>query len=248
MQELDILYEDNHLLVVNKPAGIATMGAESGPTVHSLAAEYLKKKYHKPGNVYVGIVSRLDAMTSGVLVLARTSKAASRLVPQFAAKNGSAAAKIYLAIVEGSVRSDEGVWEDYVRKDDEARRMRVVDSSKGSAKRARSRFVAVSRCDEESILAIQLLSGRKHQIRVQAAHRGHAVLGDRKYNARTAFPAGVALHSWRLQITHPTRRESMWFEAGLPDSWRGARAQRIDFSALRPQLSLRFDLPTDVKA
>ncbi len=79
MHELDVLYEDNHLLVVNKPAGIATMGAESGPTLHSMAAAYLKQKYRKPGRVYVGIVSRLDAMTSGVVVLARTSKAASRL-------------------------------------------------------------------------------------------------------------------------------------------------------------------------
>ena len=248
MHELDILYEDNHLLVINKPAGIATMGAESGPTVHSLAADYLKRKYRKPGNVYVGIVSRLDAMTSGVLVLARTSKAASRLVPQFADKNGSAAAKIYLAIVEGRIDCDEGIWEDHLRKDDEARRMRVVDPSWRGAKAARLRFVTVSRSDEESTLAIQLLSGRKHQIRVQAAERGHAVLGDRKYNARMAFPTGVALHSWRLQITHPTRRETMWFEAGLPNSWRGARAQRIDLTTLRPRLSRQFNLSTDSQA
>ncbi len=92
--------------------------------------------------------------------------------------------KIYVAVVEGSVDAGEGVWEDYVRKDDEARRMRVVDASAAGAKQARLRFVTIDRSDEESILAIQLLSGRKHQIRVQAAARTHAVVGDRKYNAR----------------------------------------------------------------
>ena len=86
MQDLDVLFEDNHLLVVNRPAGLPTMGAESGPTAHSLAAQYIKRSCGKPGRVFVGIVSRLDAMTSGVLVLARTSKAASRLTAQFASK------------------------------------------------------------------------------------------------------------------------------------------------------------------
>ncbi len=129
MSALDVLYTDNHLLVVNKPAGIATMGAESGPTVHSIAADYLKKVFHKPGRVFVGVVSRLDAMTSGVLVLARTSKSASRLSAQFANKSGHDVCKIYLAAVEGRLETEQGHWTDHVRKDDAAMRMRVVGPS-----------------------------------------------------------------------------------------------------------------------
>ena len=99
MKPLHILFEDNHLLVVNKPSGIATMGSESGPTLHSLGCSYLKKKYKKPGNVYLGVVSRLDAMTSGVIVFARTSKAATRLNQQFSGIGTKTASKIYLALI-----------------------------------------------------------------------------------------------------------------------------------------------------
>ena len=126
MESLDILYEDNHLLVVNKPVGIATMGAEQGPTVHSMAADYLKRTYHKPGKAFVGVVSRLDAMTSGVLVLARTSKAASRLSTQFAERSGDGTTKIYLAALDGDLQASQGELTDQVLKDDAAHRMRVV--------------------------------------------------------------------------------------------------------------------------
>src|SRR5690606_18516931 len=105
---LDVLYEDNHLLAINKPAGIATMGAQLGtPTIVQIAKDYLKKKYKKPGNVYLGVVSRLDAPVSGVLLLARTSKAARRLSQQFA---GSVPRKVYLAVVHGPKLPDEGLW------------------------------------------------------------------------------------------------------------------------------------------
>jgi 23S rRNA pseudouridine1911/1915/1917 synthase len=224
VKNLDVLYEDNHLLVVNKPSGIATMGAESGPTIHSMAADYLKRTYNKPGKAFVGIMSRLDSMTSGVLVLARTSKAASRLSEQFAAKR-EGVSKIYLAVVSPSVDSDKDNWTDWVRKDDSAKRMRVVDSSAKDAKQARLQFCTLGTGSDHSLVAVQLLTGRKHQIRVQFADRGHPVIGDRKYGSLRPFSAGVALHSWRLQIVHPTRREPMWFTAGPPPSWKPFRGQ-----------------------
>lgn len=221
--KLDVLFEDNHLLVVNKPAPLATMGAESGATAHSLAAAYIKHKYNKPGKAFVGIVSRLDSMTTGVLVMARTSKAASRLSAQFADRSESGVSKIYLAAVKGSLEKPTGELVDFVRKDDEARRMRVVEPNADRAQEARLRYVVLGANEDTTLVAVQLLTGRKHQIRVQFADHGHAILGDRKYNSQESFPCGVALHSWRLQIVHPTLREKMWFDATLPKSWKGLR-------------------------
>ena len=169
MDPLEVIYEDNHLLVINKPAGIATMGAESGPTVHSMAADYIKKAYDKPGRVFVGVVSRLDSMTTGVLVLARTSKAASRLSAQFAGKSESDLSKIYLAAVDGHIDPPDGRLEDHVLKDDAARRMRLVDHSAKGSQQAALRYTTVGASEDISILAVQLLTGRKHQIRVQLA-------------------------------------------------------------------------------
>lgn len=245
MHRLDILFEDNHLLVVNKPPELATMGSESLPTVHSLAVDYLRRKYHKPGRVYLGIVSRLDAMTSGVLVLARTSKAASRLVPQFAAKDGSGAIKLYLAIIEGQLGAESGRWDDSLLKDDAARRMRVVDSNEPGAQAASLSFLRVARWKNRSLVAIQLLSGRKHQIRVQFSDRGHPLLGDRKYGAKSAWASGVALHSWRLKIVHPTHRKEMWFEAALPQSWRSGGTMIPEARQLTDRINEHFKLTRD---
>ena len=245
MSSLDILYEDNHLLVVNKPSGIATMGAESLPTVHSLAAEYLKRAYNKPGRAFVGIVSRLDAMTSGVLVLARTSKAASRLSSQFTPGSPDQAKKIYLAAVAGTLDSPQAELVDYVRKDDAAKRMKVVGQTVPSAKQARLRYVTLGQQGELSVVAARLLTGRKHQIRLQFADRGHPVLGDRKYGSNRRFSAGVALHSWRLQIIHPTKRHPMWFEADVPPSWSPFRRMLPSAEAIRASIEEFFQLTGD---
>lgn len=229
MEPLDILYEDNHLLVVNKRAGIATMGALDGPTVHSLAADYLKRAYHKPGKAFVGVVSRLDAMTTGVLVLARTSKAATRLASQFAEHAGDRTEKIYLAGLDGIMRDSRGLLDDHVLKDDAAHRMRVVGPSVPQAKQARLRYCVLQANDRSTLVAVRLLSGRKHQIRLQFAERGHPVTGDRKYGSRSEFAEGIALHSWRLRVEHPTLRSEMWFEADPPSSWnRLLRGVRLD--------------------
>ena len=246
MPSLDILYEDNHLLVLNKPAGIATMGAESGLTMHSLAADYLKSAYQKPGRAYVGVVSRLDAMTSGVLVFARTSKAASRLTPQFARQEGSdAAVKIYLAALEGEWRAERGELSGYVRKDDAARRMRVVGRAAPGAQSARLRFVTLAHTDVATLVAVRLLSGRKHQVRVQFADAGTPLWGDRKYGGRERLDRGIGLHSWRLRITHPTRKTPLWFTAELPNTWRRFRRGLPESGELWRSVREEFDLTAD---
>ena len=203
------------------------MGAESGPTLHSMAADYIKHAYNKPGNVYVGIVSRLDAMTSGVVVLARTSKAASRLAPQFSpdASPESKAQKIYLAVVEGQLGDEDGVLQDHVIKDDAAHRMRVVSAEIPAARNAQLRYHVIARSDEHSMVAVRLGTGRKHQIRLQFANRRHPVIGDRKYGSRQAFPNGIALHSFRLQVNHPTRNEPMSWSVEPPSSWKSLLRQ-----------------------
>ena len=260
MSGLEILYEDNHLLVVNKPAGLATMGAESGPTVHSLAAEYIKRSCGKPGRAFVGIVSRLDAMTSGVLVLARTSKAASRLSAQFSAKSKQAALsnttkrkkpvptpprKLYLAVVEGQLDGEADHWLDQIRKDDSAHRMRLTSVPRTDSQIAELRYQLVAATKTNTIVAVELLTGRKHQIRAQFSDRGHPVLGDRKYESGVKFSSGIALHSWRLQIEHPTQRIPMWFEAPLPSSWGRFQNELDSLQDLREHLAEQLRPPTN---
>ncbi|MEO1528848.1 MAG: RluA family pseudouridine synthase, partial [Planctomycetota bacterium] len=231
LSTVQVLYEDNHLLVVNKPAGLATMGAQSGEaSVHQWACDYLRKKYNKPGNVFVGVVSRLDAKTTGTLVLARTSKAASRLSIQFGGpgkhkKVSTKAVKIYLAVVEGHLEHDSrltatGTLIDSVWKDETAMRMRTATSPREDAKEARLEYELLHQSADAALVAVRLATGRKHQIRLQFADRGHPILGDRKYGSRVAFPSGVALHSWRLLISHPTTEERMELTAELPQAWR----------------------------
>jgi 23S rRNA pseudouridine1911/1915/1917 synthase len=183
--------------------------------------------------VFVGVVSRLDRLTTGALVLARTSKAASRLSIQFGGPGKSkqvfaAAQKVYLAVLEGDLSADgelaeSGTLVDQVWKDDAAFRMRVARSERSDARRARLEYIVVDRAASRTLVAVRLLTGRKHQIRLQFAERGHPVLGDRKYGSKQDFPAGVALHSWRLLITHPTRQDPMLFSAPVPPSWSRVR-------------------------
>ncbi|MDA8746250.1 RluA family pseudouridine synthase [Rubripirellula amarantea] len=219
---LDVIFEDNHLLVVNKPTGIATMGADDGPTLHSIAVEYVRKKYNKPGRVFLGIVSRLDTVTSGVLVLPRTSKSASRLTPQFqptAKGSGKSAVKVYLAVVSGYLDQPSGTFTDFVAKDDRAKRMRIVGPGHPEASEAKLAYQVIAEHENGSIVAVRLLTGRKHQIRVQFADRGYPILGDQKYGSAVAFPSGIALHSWKLQIEHPTLKIPMEFGSKVPSSW-----------------------------
>jgi 23S rRNA pseudouridine1911/1915/1917 synthase len=214
---LEILYEDNHLLAINKPAGLPTMGTPGDrPTLLTLAKQYIKQQYAKPGNVYLGVMSRLDAPVSGLVLLARTSKAARRLTEQFRTRTVE---KTYWAIVEGAVRPSAGGCIDWMGQDERHRRMHIVAPTCAGAKEARLAYRRLGAVGSDSLLEVALQTGRKHQIRVQLAHRGYPVLGDRKYGSLRLFPHGIALHARRLVITHPVRADRLELVAPLPDTW-----------------------------
>ncbi len=217
MPPLEVLYEDNHLLVVVKPPGIATMGVP-GDTVSllTIAKDYIKRRYHKPGNVYLGIVSRLDVPVSGVVLIARTSKAASRLTEQFRTRSVE---KLYWAIVEGVTRPPSAQWVDWVAHDERHRRMHIVGQTHPGAKEARLHYRQLHQWDDRSLIEVELHTGRKHQIRLQAAHHGHPILGDRKYGSRSPFPVGIALHARQLTVTHPVTADVLRLDAPPPKSW-----------------------------
>lgn len=215
---LEILYEDNHLLAATKPAGLATMGTPGDrPTLLAMAKQYIKRRYHKPGNVYLGIVSRLDAPVTGVVLMARTSKAARRLTEQF---RSGAAEKLYWTIVEGKVQPPSGSCVDWVGKDERHHRMHIVGPTLPGAKEARLSYRRLADVEGDSLLEVELQTGRKHQIRLQLAHRGYPILGDRKYGSRRRWPTGIALHARRLVISHPVGGARLEFEAPLPGAWR----------------------------
>lgn len=223
-ETIRVLYEDNHLLVVNKPAGLATMGVgPDDPSLWRLACRYLKTKYRKPGNVYLGVVSRLDALVTGVVVFARTSKAAARLTEQFREADVH---KLYWAIVERPPEPAQGACLDWLVKDEAQRRIVVANASTPDAREARLRYSTLARLPRAvgqtpgaTLVEVELETGRKHQIRVQLASRGWPVVGDGKYGARAPFPQGIGLHARQLRLLHPVRREPLELIAPVPTSW-----------------------------
>ncbi len=214
---LEVLFEDNHLLVVNKPPGIATQGAEAGiPSVVNLAKEYLRTKYNKPGNAYIGVVSRLDAVVSGVVVLAKTSKAAERLNEQFRQRS---AQKIYKALIEGGPREEYFELLDWLKPAETRKGSDIARPGERDAVEAKLKGRVLRRNSGLALLEIDLQTGRKHQIRVQLASRGWPVLGDGLYGSKKLFRPGIALHAHSLTITHPTTKELLTFDATIPVAW-----------------------------
>jgi 23S rRNA pseudouridine1911/1915/1917 synthase len=215
---LEILYEDNHLLVVNKRPGMATQGAAAGrPSLPEFARSYLRRKYRKPGNVYLGVVSRLDSDTSGVVVFARTSKAAARLTAQFRERSVE---KEYWALVEGKMKTPSGQCVDWIVKDEQQRRMLVASENHPAALKARLQYRTLKVFADTTLLEINLETGRKHQIRVQLAARGHPIVGDRKYGSRQRFSDGIALHCRKLIVEHPVKKTPIEFVASIPAAWK----------------------------
>jgi 23S rRNA pseudouridine1911/1915/1917 synthase len=227
---LVILYEDNHCLAVAKPAPLLTQGAPvtapSGPipTLEALVKAYLKERYQKPGNVYLGIPHRLDRPVSGVVVFARNTKAARRLAGQF---QGRQVTKVYWAAVEGHVEPADGVWEDWVRKLPEESRAERLAAPEEGARHALLHYRRLAEVGGRSLLEIEPRTGRMHQIRVQASARGWPICGDHLYGARSQFGpiAGdprdrvIALHARSLTFLHPIRYEPITVTAPLPEVW-----------------------------
>jgi 23S rRNA pseudouridine1911/1915/1917 synthase len=215
----EILYEDNHCLAVVKPSGMLSthyQGREE--TIDRAVKAYLKEKYHKPGNVFLGIVHRLDRPVSGVLLFARTSKAAARLAQQF--RDGSVE-KIYWAIVEGEVSKTAGTLEDWLCKDESRGRVEVVEPGDEGARQALLHYYRRAVHGGLSWLEIRPQTGRRHQLRVQLAHHGHPIYGDAKYGAIHTFGNAIGLHARALTFLHPIRNEPITLTADVPRTWRG---------------------------
>lgn len=222
LTDRDLIYCDNHLLVVNKPNGIATMGGTGVEwSLADAAKEYLAVKFNKPGNVFLGIVSRLDTMVSGVIVFARTSKGAARLNESFSKRETT---KKYVAVVEGNVRNDQGTLTDWLWHDDEARRVRVVAEELAKRrpteiKKGILHYRTLIRSGDFSVVEIDLETGRKHQIRVQLAQAGFPILGDGKYGSSQNGGDFIFLHASLLEVDHPTQDCRYRFTAKFPREW-----------------------------
>ncbi len=219
--KLNVIYEDNHIIVVEKPVNIPSQGDKTGDIdMLTIIKQYLKEKYNKPGNVYLGLVHRLDRPVGGVMVFAKTSKAAARLSEQVREKIFR---KKYLVIVNGKFKDNKGVLEDYLLKNEKTNMSRVVTEETKSAKYAKLDY-EVLKYDSElnlSVLRINLYTGRHHQIRVQLSSRGHSIYGDQKYGGR-GHGKQICLWAYELTIQHPITKEDMTFKA-IPNkekSWK----------------------------
>lgn len=210
-----VVYEDNHLLVVTKPSGMPVQGDATGD-FHLLqwAAAYLKEKYHKPGEVFVGLVHRLDRPVSGLVVLARTSKALTRMNEIFRDRKVK---KTYLALTTRPLPADSGILEDPMDKDSRHHRAIVYKKSREGVKIARLEYELVRRAGDGFLYRVMPFSGRFHQIRAQLAHHGAPIVGDLKYGyPRPNADKGICLHACRLEFVHPVRGELLTLDAEVP--------------------------------
>ena len=204
MSSLNVLYEDNHVIVVEKPVNVLSQGDSTGDiSLLDMVKTYVKEKYNKPGNVYIGLVHRLDRPVGGIMVFARTSKAAARLSKQIAECNFS---KKYYAIVSGCLENDRDTFIDYLKKLDSGN---TVVSRDGKKAILSYRMIEYSKELDASLVDITLETGRHHQIRVQFASRGHALLGDQRYGKQDKTQ--IALFSYELKFVHPVSKEEMLF-------------------------------------
>lgn len=221
---LDVLFEDNHLIAVNKPAGLLTQGDDSGDaSLLDLVREDLRVRYRKPGKAFVGLLHRLDRPVSGVVLFAKTSKAAARLSDQFRAR---LVQKSYLALVEGALSGSAGTWEDWLLKDATHNLARVVAPNTPGARQARLAYECLRRSPKETLVELRPITGRSHQLRAQLASRGHPIRGDLKYGGRSVVRAldggmRIALHAQELRFRHPTRGEAIAVRASVPADWPG---------------------------
>ncbi|MGE5255467.1 MAG: RluA family pseudouridine synthase [Hyphomicrobiales bacterium] len=211
-----VIFEDNHLLALYKPAGLLVQGDESGEVcLLDLAKAWIKERHQKPGRVFLGLVHRLDRPVAGALVLARTSKAAGRLSHQIRTRQVH---KLYLAVVEGRLPSVEGELAHHIERGE--RSSRIVEAGAPLGREARLSYRVRAAAGSRSLVEIVLLTGRKHQIRLQLAHIGCPIVGDVRYGASTALAdRQIALFAKQIVLEHPTRCEQLSLDAPLPVGW-----------------------------
>jgi len=225
IENLEVIYEDNHIIVCVKPVGVLSQADKTGDIdMLTLVKQYVKEKYNKPGEVYLGLVHRLDRPVGGVMVFARTSKAAARLSEQIRQKGFK---KGYLAIVRGVPKDSEGTFKDFLIKDEKSNIVTIASPRESGAKEAVLNYKVIKSIKYENkdltLVSVDLITGRSHQIRVQFASRGMPLLGDMKYGGNSdkgswhlAQNDGVALWSNSISLVHPTQKTVMRFEKSIP--------------------------------
>ncbi len=219
---MKVIYEDNHIIVVSKTASEIVQGDKTGDTpLSELVKHYLKEKYNKPGNVFIGVTHRLDRPVSGLVVFAKTSKALARLNEMF--KNGDVH-KTYWAIVKNCPQETEATLEHYLVRNKKQNKSYAYDREKPGAKKAILHYKLIGHSENYFLLEVDLKTGRHHQIRCQLAKIGCPIKGDLKYGFPRSNPDGsICLHARRVSFIHPVSKELIELEAPLPEGnlWKG---------------------------
>lgn len=219
---MTVVYEDNHIIIVNKTASEIVQGDKTGDTpLSELVKQYLKEKYNKPGNVFVGVAHRLDRPVSGLVVLAKTSKALTRLNEMF--KN-SDVKKTYWAVVKNAPKTDEGELIHYLTRNQQQNKSYAYEKEVPNSKKAILNYKLIGQSQNYYLLEVDLKTGRHHQIRCQLAKMGCPIKGDLKYGSPRSNPDGsICLHARRVSFIHPVSKELIQVEAPLPDGnlWNG---------------------------
>ena len=215
---MDIIYEDNHLIIVNKAPGEIVQGDKTGDTpISELLKIYLKEKYNKPGNVFCGVVHRIDRPVGGIVIFAKTSKALERLNKML--REGKIH-KTYWAIVEGKPEKPADTLKNFLKSDGRINKTFISSEKDPDAKESILEYKTIKKGDRYSILEINLLTGRKHQIRAQLSNIGHPIKGDLKYGARRSNRnAGISLLAKKISFIHPVSKVLIELEAPLPEEF-----------------------------
>lgn len=210
-----ILYEDNHLLIVNKEPSEIVQGDKTGDVcLLDDVKSYIKETYNKPGNVYAGLVHRIDRPVSGAVIFAKTSKALSRMTLKIKEREFS---KTYLAVVKNKPPQEAGELSDYMIKNETQNKSYIVSSNTKGAKLAQLRYRLIGASDSYYLLEVELITGRHHQIRAQLAHMGCPIKGDLKYGFPRSNPdASISLHAYKLKFEHPTTKNIICVKAPKP--------------------------------
>lgn len=214
---MKILYEDNHLIAVRKRVGDIVQGDKTGDVpLSDMVKNFLKDKYQKPGNVYLGVVHRLDRPVSGIVLFAKTSKALPRLNKMFAEHKG--VKKTYLAIVANKPSQPQGTLTHWLTRNEKQNTARAYDREVPGSKKAVLDYRLLAQSERYFLLEIELHTGRHHQIRCQLSKMGCPIRGDLKYGAPRSNPdGGISLHAWRLELEHPVSHQNIVIEAPLPE-------------------------------